>query len=237
VLRLAPFTEREIRTAVNTTVRLIETAPTKVPPPASSRLPESSKERSVAQRLPSRLEKDLSPVSPPPNRSRTSVHHWLTMAGAGFDEILGDKRIGHSHSANAGTLANRHAFRRFRGNDGALTSRVSGPPAVQSPQQPMAAHSSKFIPFHTLEKHPGGCRKSIRFAAPARYLIQLGPLREASKLGVVPARWERWSPFGPPLTRFRTSVHVWLMTDELGSMDSRLQKNTLQPFSKHPYSR
>jgi DNA invertase Pin-like site-specific DNA recombinase len=49
VLRLAPFTEREIRTAVNTTVRLIETAPTKVPPPASSRLPESSKERSVAQ--------------------------------------------------------------------------------------------------------------------------------------------------------------------------------------------
>jgi hypothetical protein len=47
VLRLAPFTEREIRTAVNTTVRLIETAPTKVPPPASSRLPESSKERSV----------------------------------------------------------------------------------------------------------------------------------------------------------------------------------------------
>jgi hypothetical protein len=51
VLRLAPFTEREIRTAVNTTVRLIETAPTKVPPPASSRLPESSKERSVAQRL------------------------------------------------------------------------------------------------------------------------------------------------------------------------------------------
>ena len=52
VLRLAPFTEREIRTAVNTTVRLIETAPTKVPPPASSRLPESSKERSVGQRLP-----------------------------------------------------------------------------------------------------------------------------------------------------------------------------------------
>jgi hypothetical protein len=49
VLRLAPFTEREIRTAVNTTVRLIETAPTKVPPPASSRLPESSKERSVAK--------------------------------------------------------------------------------------------------------------------------------------------------------------------------------------------
>ena len=47
VLRLAPFTEREIRTAVNTTVRLIETAPTKVPPPASSRLPESSKERSA----------------------------------------------------------------------------------------------------------------------------------------------------------------------------------------------
>ena len=28
MLRLAPFTEREIRTAVNTTVRLIETAPT-----------------------------------------------------------------------------------------------------------------------------------------------------------------------------------------------------------------
>ncbi len=49
MLRLAPFTEREIRTAVNTTVRLIETAPTKVPPPASSRLPESSKERSVAK--------------------------------------------------------------------------------------------------------------------------------------------------------------------------------------------
>ncbi len=51
MLRLAPFTEREIRTAVNTTVRLIETAPTKVPPPVSNRLPESSKERSVAQRL------------------------------------------------------------------------------------------------------------------------------------------------------------------------------------------
>jgi hypothetical protein len=51
VPRLAPFTEREIRTAVNTTVRLIETAPTKVPPPASSRLPESSKERSVANDL------------------------------------------------------------------------------------------------------------------------------------------------------------------------------------------
>jgi len=51
VLRLAPFTEREIRTAVNTTVRLIEPAPMKVPPPASSRLPGSSKERSVAQRF------------------------------------------------------------------------------------------------------------------------------------------------------------------------------------------
>jgi len=49
VLRLAPFTEREIRTAVNATVRLIETAPTKVPPSASSRLPESSKERSGAK--------------------------------------------------------------------------------------------------------------------------------------------------------------------------------------------
>ena len=51
VLRRAPFTEREIRTTVNTTVRLIETAPTKVPLP-SSRLPESSKERSVGQHLP-----------------------------------------------------------------------------------------------------------------------------------------------------------------------------------------
>ncbi len=51
MLWLAPFTKGESRTAVNTTVRLIETAPTKVPPPASSRLPESSKERSVAQRL------------------------------------------------------------------------------------------------------------------------------------------------------------------------------------------
>src|SRR5262249_7212698 len=49
VLRLAPFTERGIRTAVNTTVRLIETAPTKVPPPASRRLPERSKERPVAK--------------------------------------------------------------------------------------------------------------------------------------------------------------------------------------------
>ena len=49
MLRLAPFTGREIRTAVNATVRLIEPAPTKVPPRASSRLPESSKERSVAQ--------------------------------------------------------------------------------------------------------------------------------------------------------------------------------------------
>jgi len=49
VLRLAPFTEREIRTAVNATVPLIETAPTKVPPPASGRFPESSKERSVSQ--------------------------------------------------------------------------------------------------------------------------------------------------------------------------------------------
>src|ERR1700722_10394279 len=45
VLRLAPFTEREIFTAVNATVRLIETALTKVPHPASSRLPESSKEQ------------------------------------------------------------------------------------------------------------------------------------------------------------------------------------------------
>jgi hypothetical protein len=44
VLRLAPFTEREIRTAVNTTVRLIEAAPLKVPPPALSCLPEGSKE-------------------------------------------------------------------------------------------------------------------------------------------------------------------------------------------------
>ena len=44
MLWLGPFTEREIRTAVNTTARLIETAPTKVPPPDSSRLPESSKE-------------------------------------------------------------------------------------------------------------------------------------------------------------------------------------------------
>jgi len=49
VLRLAPLTEREIRS--NTTFRLIEPAPTKVPPPASRRLPESSKERSVAQRF------------------------------------------------------------------------------------------------------------------------------------------------------------------------------------------
>jgi hypothetical protein len=61
-------------------------------------------------------------------------------------------RGGHSRSANTHTLANRHSFKRFRGNRGALTSQVPTPPAVESPQQPMTAHSSKFITFYTLEK-------------------------------------------------------------------------------------